>query len=97
MDAGSAFSDTTSLYSDIMKYRFENGRRYHSYKDGEYWGPNDEKQNNQLDIAHNLYLLTLDGKLFLAPIGDNPQQVSMSAPARGSGRWTSRTSIRQRR
>jgi hypothetical protein len=75
VDAGSTFSDTTSLYSDIMKYRFENGRRYHSYKDGEYWGPNDEEQNNQLDIAHNLYLLTLDGKLFLAPIGDSPQQV----------------------
>jgi SAM-dependent methyltransferase len=75
VDAGSAFSDSTSLYSDIMKYRFENGRRYHSYKDGEYWGPNDEKQNNQLDIAHNLYLLTFKGKLFLAPIGDNPQRV----------------------
>ena len=72
MDAGSTFSDTTSLYSDIMKYRFENGRRYYSYKDGEYWGPNDEKQNNQRDIAHNLYLLTLDGKLFPAPIGDSP-------------------------
>ena len=58
-----------------MKYRFENGRRYHSYKEGEYWGPNDEKQNSQLDLAHHLYLLTLEGKLFLAPIGDNPQHV----------------------
>lgn len=75
MDAGSVYSDSTSLYSEVMRYRFENGRRYHGYKDGEYWGPNDDKQNNQLDLAHNLYLLTLDSKLFLAPIGDNPQQV----------------------
>lgn len=85
VDAGSAFSDTTSLYSDIMKYRFENGRRYHGYKDGEYWGPNDEKQNNQLDLAHNLYLLTLGGKLFLAPIGDNPQ--SVLDVGTGTGIW----------
>lgn len=89
VEAGSAFSDSTSLKSEIMRYRFENGRRYHSYKDGEYWGPNDEKQNNQLDIAHHLYLLTLGGKLFLVPIGDNPQ---MSAQVRGSGRRTSQTS-----
>ena len=72
---GSFQSDTTSLLSHITKYRYENNRRYHGYKDGEYWGPNDEKQNNQLDIAHHLYLLTMGDRLFLAPIGDNPQNV----------------------
>ncbi|KFY25839.1 hypothetical protein V491_01577 [Pseudogymnoascus sp. VKM F-3775] len=74
-DTGSLRSDTTSLLSHITKYRYENNRRYHAYKDGEYWGPNDEKQNNQLDIAHHLYLLTMGDRLFLAPIGDNPQNV----------------------
>ncbi|KFY44981.1 hypothetical protein V494_01234 [Pseudogymnoascus sp. VKM F-4513 (FW-928)] len=74
-DSGSFRSDTTSLLSHITKYRYENNRRYHSYKDGEYWGPNDEKQNNQLDIAHHLFLLTMGDRLFLAPIGDNPQNV----------------------
>lgn len=74
-DSGSLQSDTTSLLSHITKYRYENNRRYHAYKDGEYWGPNDEKQNNQLDIAHHLYLLTMGDRLFLAPIGDNPQNV----------------------
>jgi hypothetical protein len=29
-------SDTTSLSSSVSKYRFENGRRYHGYKDGSY-------------------------------------------------------------
>ncbi|KFY66075.1 hypothetical protein V496_02217 [Pseudogymnoascus sp. VKM F-4515 (FW-2607)] len=74
-DSGSLQSDTTSLLSYITKYRYENNRRYHAYKDGEYWGPNDEKQNNQLDIAHHLFLLTMGDRLFLAPIGDNPQNV----------------------
>jgi len=31
-----AASDTTSLVSSVSKYRFENGRRYHGYKDGSY-------------------------------------------------------------
>lgn len=74
-DSGSLQSDTTSLLSHITKYRYENNRRYHAYKDGEYWGPNDEQQNNQLDIAHHLYLFTMGDRLFYAPIGDNPQNV----------------------
>ncbi|KFX96552.1 hypothetical protein V490_03305 [Pseudogymnoascus sp. VKM F-3557] len=74
-DSGSLQSDTTSLLSYITKYRYENNRRYHAYKDGEYWGPNDEKQNNQLDLAHHIFLLTMGDKLFLAPIGENPQNV----------------------
>ncbi|OJD29405.1 sam dependent methyltransferase [Diplodia corticola] len=61
-------SETTSVHSSIYRYRFENGRRYHAYRDGEYWGPNDEKAQDHLDIAHNLWLKTLDGKLFLAPL-----------------------------
>ncbi|KFY93219.1 hypothetical protein V500_03832 [Pseudogymnoascus sp. VKM F-4518 (FW-2643)] len=74
-DSGSFQSDTMSLLSHITKYRYENNRRYHAYKDGAYWGPNDEKQNDQLDIAHHLFLLTMGDRLFLAPIGDNPQNV----------------------
>lgn len=29
--------DTDTLASYITDYRYENGRRYHAYKDGEYW------------------------------------------------------------
>ena len=67
-------SDTTSIPSTIWKHRYENGRRYHKFRQGEYWGPNDEIQNDQLDIAHQLFLLLLDNKLHLAPI-PNPQRV----------------------
>jgi hypothetical protein len=65
-------SDTASITSAITKYRYENGRRYHAYRDGAYWAPNDEIHNDQQDMAHHLWLLTLDNKLYLAPIL-NPQ------------------------
>jgi hypothetical protein len=29
--------DSDSLASYITDYRYENGRRYHAYRDGEYW------------------------------------------------------------
>ncbi|KAF4635770.1 hypothetical protein G7Y89_g2322 [Cudoniella acicularis] len=67
-------SDTTSITSAITRYRYENGRRYHAYRDGAYWAPNDEVQNDQQDLAHHLWLLTLDNKLCLAPI-ENPQNI----------------------
>src|SRR5207248_11331267 len=38
-------------------------------------GPNDEQACDYLDIVHHIFTLTFDGKLFLAPIGDNPQRV----------------------
>jgi len=34
-----------------MKYREENGRRYHGYKDGSYLLPNDETEQNRLDLV----------------------------------------------
>ena len=36
--------DTTSISSSIYKGHVENGRRYQSLREGEYWGPSDEKQ-----------------------------------------------------
>ncbi|KAK5941739.1 hypothetical protein PMZ80_005690 [Knufia obscura] len=79
-DADSAYggdiqSETASLTSSITNYRFENGRRYHAYREGEYWAPNDETQNDQLDIANHIFLLLFDGKLFQAPIGSSSQEV----------------------
>lgn len=37
-------------------------------------GPNDETANEQQDVAHHMYHLTLDGKLHLAPL-KNPQEI----------------------
>ena len=30
-------SETSSLHSSIFDYRYENGRRYHAYREGAYW------------------------------------------------------------
>ncbi|OMP82058.1 Phosphoethanolamine N-methyltransferase 3 [Diplodia seriata] len=54
-----------------MKHRYEHGRRYHKFREGAYWGPNDDIQNEQLDIGHHMYKLVLDDRLLLAPVGDD--------------------------
>lgn len=40
MDFGEARS-TASLTSSVLAYREENGRRYHAFRDGQYFMPND--------------------------------------------------------
>ncbi|CAM1503446.1 Fc.00g082220.m01.CDS01 [Cosmosporella sp. VM-42] len=62
-----AASSTESLRSSILDYRHENGRTYHRYKDGKYNLPNDDQENERLDLQHNLFLLTFDNKLGLSP------------------------------
>ncbi|KAJ9270770.1 hypothetical protein DTO212C5_3267 [Paecilomyces variotii] len=71
-DRLSAYS--ASLTSSVTNYRHENGRRYHAYDDGRYLLPNDEHEQDRLDIHHALCKQILDGKLLLAPI-ENPQRV----------------------
>ncbi|KAF2678812.1 S-adenosyl-L-methionine-dependent methyltransferase [Lentithecium fluviatile CBS 122367] len=70
-DDSDRFSYTSgqSLASSITRYRYENGRRYHAYREGSYYGPNDETYSNYETIVHHLWLLTLDDRLFLAPVG----------------------------
>ncbi|KAK2800848.1 hypothetical protein FQN50_007989 [Emmonsiellopsis sp. PD_5] len=80
-----AMSSTTSLSSAITAYRYENGRRYHAYKEGEYWGPNDDIQNGQLNVAHHLISLLMDGKLLLAPI--KPDIERALDVGTGTGMW----------
>lgn len=50
----------------------EHGRRYHAYKDGAYWGPNDEEAQETNDLAHYVNLLMMNQRLYLAPL-DKPQ------------------------
>ncbi|KAF2494299.1 S-adenosyl-L-methionine-dependent methyltransferase [Lophium mytilinum] len=63
-----------TLATTITQYRYENGRRYHAFRDGEYYQPNDEKQYDYEMIVHHLWLLSLDDKLFSAPL-NNPQKI----------------------
>ncbi|TVY91516.1 Secondary metabolism regulator [Lachnellula willkommii] len=68
-------SFTASLSSGIMNFKYENGRRYHAQDDTQYFLPNDDIENDRLDLFHHLLTLRCDDQLFLAPIGSNPQRI----------------------
>ena len=68
-------SESVSITSSIYGYRYENGRRYHAYRDGKYLLPNDEAEQDRLDLHHHIFRLILGGRLFRAPIDANPQRV----------------------
>ncbi|KAL1969669.1 hypothetical protein VTN77DRAFT_8222 [Rasamsonia byssochlamydoides] len=70
-----AQSDTTSLESSVLDYRYKNGRRYHAYsQEKNYLMPNDDVEQDRLDLMHHIFLLLLDGELFAAPI-KQPQTI----------------------
>ncbi|KAF4979156.1 hypothetical protein FZEAL_4584 [Fusarium zealandicum] len=50
----------TSLKSSIYSYRYE---------------PNDDEEQNRMDLVHHVYSLMLGGKLHRAPIGEHTQRV----------------------
>ncbi|KAF2186779.1 S-adenosyl-L-methionine-dependent methyltransferase [Zopfia rhizophila CBS 207.26] len=78
------YTSGQSLASNVTRYRYENGRRYHAYRDGAYYAPNDDKYNVYETIVHHLWLLTLNDQLFLAPIQD-PQLILDVGT--GTGLW----------
>lgn len=64
-------SSSASISSSILAYREFNGRTYHSDRGShQYWGPNDEQQNETLDIQHHVFTLAMDGQLHFAPLSD---------------------------
>lgn len=81
----SGLSSTASLRSSIYEHEKENGRTYHAFKKGKYMLPNDEQEQERLDIQHAMFGVTLKGRLHLAPIGPNPQNVLDFAT--GTGIW----------
>jgi len=85
-DYSSDVSDTTSLRPSILTYTYENGRRYHAYRAGQYLLPNDEREQERLDITHHVFLLTLNGALCATKL-DNPQAILDIGT--GTGLWVS--------
>lgn len=80
-------TDASSRYApaSLQDYDFENGRRYHTYRNGSYLFPNDEKEQDRLELVH--YIMK---KL----IGDRLQRAVFTYPPRhvldigtGTGSW----------
>ena len=76
-------SYTTSLASSITDYKDHMGRRFHAYKEGAYVFPNDEKEQDRLDIMHKLIEVSL-GSLYLAPVKDPKRVLDIGT---GTGIW----------
>jgi len=57
-----------SVRSSVYDYRYENGRRYHAYGQSEYLLPNDEAEQNRLDLLHHIFKMVLQGELYTAPL-----------------------------
>ncbi|OCL01421.1 S-adenosyl-L-methionine-dependent methyltransferase [Glonium stellatum] len=89
-DGGSSLGDygdelasfTTSLSPSVTNYPTENGRRYHAFRPGVYIMPNDEAEQERLDITHFLFKKALGDKLHLAPI---PQSADIKILDIGTG------------
>ncbi|KAJ5551398.1 hypothetical protein N7535_000652 [Penicillium sp. DV-2018c] len=82
--AESGASYTTSVTSSALNYQYENGRRYHSYNEGEYFLPNDEQEQDRLDLSHHIYLMLLQGELYSAPVKDPKRVLDLGT---GTGLW----------
>jgi len=59
---------TESILSANYEFRFEGGRRFHGYDWQNYILPNDDAEQNRLDLQHQLFRLGIDGRLHLAPV-----------------------------
>ncbi|KEZ45881.1 hypothetical protein SAPIO_CDS1250 [Scedosporium apiospermum] len=80
-------SSTASISCSILKYRTLHGRRYHSeVGNAEYWGANDERQSESMDINHHTMTLACDGKLYQAPLEKGKVRKALDVGT-GTGLW----------
>lgn len=79
---------TASLSTSVRAYKFEHGRRYHAYHSegtDAYLFPNDDPEQDRLDMFHHILLMGCESKLFLAPI--NPEGMRILDIGCGTGIW----------
>lgn len=79
-------SDTETLRSSLLQSVHENGRGYHKYKDGLYFMPDDEREQERLDMQHDIFLQTMNDKLLAAPV-DLENVLNVLDLGTGTGIW----------
>ncbi|KAI9792988.1 MAG: hypothetical protein M1833_000975 [Piccolia ochrophora] len=67
-------SSTYSLTQSILNYPIENGRRYHRFREGSYAFPNDDTENERLDLQYELLKKVYGGRAHFAPLR-NPKKI----------------------
>ncbi|KXH66660.1 methyltransferase domain-containing protein [Colletotrichum salicis] len=78
-------SYTASLASSVVNYPVEHGCRYHAFRGGAYYAPNDENELDHLDFLSTLIFKAI-GKLYLAPIEQNKTHRILDIGT-GTGIW----------
>ncbi|KAL2222088.1 UMTA methyltransferase family protein [Thermoascus aurantiacus ATCC 26904] len=76
---------SSSLVPSVCDCEFKHGRRYHSYHSGAYQFPNDEHEQQRLDLCRHIFYKTLHNRLFLAPI--DPSGKRILDLGTGTGIW----------
>ncbi|CDM31137.1 hypothetical protein DTO013E5_231 [Penicillium roqueforti] len=85
-DIESLSGSNLSLASSVRDYSYENGRRYHAYRNGQYPFPNDEEEQDRLALTHHLFKLLTGGNLHRAPIQDSDPRRILDIGT-GPGEW----------
>ncbi|KAI0409127.1 S-adenosyl-L-methionine-dependent methyltransferase [Xylaria palmicola] len=75
---------STSVTSSVYDFVNEHGRTYHRYKQGKYWMPNDEREQERLDLQHMICLKVFNNRLSLAPIQEPARVLDFGT---GTGTW----------
>ncbi|KAF9870244.1 umta methyltransferase family protein [Colletotrichum karsti] len=74
------------MASSAVDYPVEYGRRYHAFRPGAYFMPNDDNEMDRLDSTHELALRILGYKLYLAPL-DKDKVHKVLDIGTGTGIW----------
>ncbi|KAJ9144713.1 TAM domain methyltransferase [Pleurostoma richardsiae] len=88
IDIKSVATSLTSLTESVREFRQENGRSYHSLSSGKYWLPNDDAENDRLDLQHHAHRLTWDGNLCVSPKKHGAKRVLDLGTGTGIWRWS---------
>lgn len=76
---------TQSISSSIFQYEKVHGRTYHAYHEGKYLLPNDETEQERIDIMYHAVRVAMGDQLHLAPIGSEP--LNILDVGTGTGLW----------
>ena len=79
-----ALSSTDSVQSSMYNYEMENGRTYHAYHAGKYHVPNDDGEQERMDLSYHSMRLSIENKLFHAPLESPTEILDVGT---GTGIW----------
>ncbi|EQB56140.1 methyltransferase domain-containing protein [Colletotrichum gloeosporioides Cg-14] len=77
---------TASVSSSVLDYPTENGRRYHAFRHGTYYGPNDEDELDRLDFNSSFLIKLTENKLYHAPLQEDKVHRILDVGT-GTGIW----------